>query len=84
MLENATYILIIPFVSIVTAGSHLKKALRHYFLWNLREAMLEVLQYVIVQLRPSLCHPEPKERVTESAARSAAPALLSSPDNTHE
>lgn len=84
MPKQATNILNIPFILIVTTGFHLKKALRHYFLWNLWEALLEVLQYEIVQLRPSLRHPEPKETVTESAARSAAPALLSSPDNTHE
>lgn len=41
----------------------LQKELRHYSLWDLREALLEVLQDVVVDLRASLRHPEPPQRV---------------------
>lgn len=65
---------------------HLQKALGHYSLGDLRETLLEVLQDVVVKLRASLCHHEPRAWVTEPTSGSAAPVYhLSSPaEKAHE
>ena len=47
---------------------YLQKALGHYPLWDFWETLLEVLQDVVVELRASLRHPLPTQRVNEPGA----------------
>lgn len=66
----------------VCVCEYLQKALRYHPFRDLRETLLEVLQDVIVELRASLRHPEPTQRV--NGPRDAIlhlPDLVSSPDD---
>ena len=63
---------------------YLQKALGDDSLGDLREALLEVLQDVVVELSASLRHPGPARRVNEPTyANAPTTVLFSSPTNTH-
>jgi len=61
---------------------YLQKALGDKFLGDLREALLEVLQDVVVELRSSLRHPGPHGVKEPTAANAATTLVLSSPSHT--